>query len=164
MFVFLFRLISLVVRGIRFNHVAMFMFQVVGSPSHSILVINLSSLSHLGPLTSEVVGAPQMTLQQYLSTIPCLPLASGNLEPHSRQFLDVIFPSLLMSSSSSCFFHCPLHCILDSVANVLVCHSHGLCRKYSEVSYSISSHGLGSFSRFLLPRSRSHRHKGRQTR
>ena len=27
--------------------------------------------------------------------------------------------------------------------------SHGLCRKCSEVSYSISSHELGSFSRFL---------------
>ena len=39
--------------------------------------------------------------------------------------------------------------------------SHGLCRKCSEVSYSISSQGLGSFSRFLLSRSRSHRHKGR---
>ena len=30
------------------------------------------------------------------------------------------------------------------------CSSHGLCRKYSEVSYSISSQGLGPFSRFLL--------------
>ena len=39
--------------------------------------------------------------------------------------------------------------------------SHGLCRKWSEVSYSISSQGLGSFSRFLLSRSSSHRHKGR---
>ena len=39
--------------------------------------------------------------------------------------------------------------------------SHGLCRKYSEVSYSISSQGLGSFSRYLLSRSSSHRHKGR---
>ena len=36
--------------------------------------------SHLSPLTSEVVGAPRMTLQQYLSTLPCLPLPSGNLE------------------------------------------------------------------------------------
>ena len=39
--------------------------------------------------------------------------------------------------------------------------SHGLCRKCSEVSYIISSQGLGSFSRFLLSRSSSHRHKGR---
>ena len=39
--------------------------------------------------------------------------------------------------------------------------SHGLCRKCSEVSYSISSQGLVSFSRFLLSRSSCHRHKGR---
>ena len=39
--------------------------------------------------------------------------------------------------------------------------SHGLCRKCSEVSYSIESQGLGSFSQFLLSRSSSHRHKGR---
>ena len=39
--------------------------------------------------------------------------------------------------------------------------SHGLCRKCSEVSYSISSQGLGSFSLFLLSRSSSHRHKER---
>ena len=39
--------------------------------------------------------------------------------------------------------------------------SNGLCRKCSEVSYSISSQGLGSFSRFLLSRSSSQRHKGR---
>ena len=39
--------------------------------------------------------------------------------------------------------------------------SHGLCRKCSEVSYSISSQGLGSLSLFLLSRSSSHRHKER---
>ena len=38
--------------------------------------------------------------------------------------------------------------------------SHGTCRKCSEVSYSISSQGLGSFSRFLLSRS-TLRNKGR---
>ena len=37
--------------------------------------------------------------------------------------------------------------------------SHGLCKKFSEVSYSITSQGLGSFSPFLLSRSSSHRHK-----
>ena len=35
---------------------------------------------HLSPLTLEVIGAPQMTLQQYHSTLPCLPLPSGNLQ------------------------------------------------------------------------------------
>ena len=39
------------------------------------------------------------------------------------------------------------------------CLSHGLCRKCSEVSYSISSQGLGSFSLFLRSRSSSQRHK-----
>ena len=39
--------------------------------------------------------------------------------------------------------------------------SHGLFRKCSEVCYSISSQRFGSFSRFLLSRSSSHRHKGR---
>ena len=42
--------------------------------------------------------------------------------------------------------------------------SHGLCRKCSEVSYSISSQGFGSFSIFLLSRSSSQRHKGRYIR
>ena len=36
--------------------------------------------SHLSPLTLEVVRAPQMTLQQYLSILPCLPLPSENLQ------------------------------------------------------------------------------------
>ena len=39
--------------------------------------------SHLSPLTLEVVGAPQMTLQQYLSILPCLPLPSRNLQTPS---------------------------------------------------------------------------------
>ena len=38
-------------------------------------------------LTLEVVEAPQMTLQQYLSILPCLPLPSGNLQTP--------FPSIL---------------------------------------------------------------------
>ena len=36
--------------------------------------------SHLSPLALKVVGAPHMTLQQYISTFPCLPLSSGNLQ------------------------------------------------------------------------------------
>ena len=36
--------------------------------------------SHLSPLTLEVVGAHQMTLQQYLSILLCLSLPSGNLQ------------------------------------------------------------------------------------
>ena len=34
---------------------------------------NVFISSHLSALTLEVVGAPQMTLQQYLSILPCLP-------------------------------------------------------------------------------------------
>ena len=71
-----------------------------------IWVFKGGSLSHLSPLTSEVVGAPQMTLQQYISTLLCLPLPPGNLQPHSRPFLDVIIPSFLLSSSDSCSLHC----------------------------------------------------------
>ena len=44
------------------------------------------------------------------------------------------------------------------------CSSHGLCRKWSEVSYSISSQWIGSFSRVLLSRSSFHRHKGMRIR
>ena len=104
---------------------------------------------------------------------------------HSCPFLDVIFPSLLLFSAPSCSLHCPLqrilrcgHTIWVSVSlpwlgnhNALQLHSgfccepprssHGLCRKCSGVSYSISSQGLASFSRFLLSRSSSHKHKGR---
>ena len=37
-------------------------------------LVNGKKTSHLSPLTSVVVGVPQMTLQQYLSTLPCLRL------------------------------------------------------------------------------------------
>ena len=122
------------------------------------------------PLTSAVVVAPQMTLQQYLSTFPCLPLPSGNLQ---TTFLDVVFPSSVLLSflllslspaelSSPCqrILRCG-HSTWVSVSlpwlgdHALQLHSwsccephrssHGLCRKCSEVSYSISSQGLGSF-------------------
>ena len=43
-------------------------------------ILKIISSSHPSPLTLEVVGAPQMTLQQYLSTLPCGPLPSGNLQ------------------------------------------------------------------------------------
>ena len=52
--------------------------------------------SHLSPLTLEVVGAPQMTLQQYLSILPCLPLPSGNLQ---TPFLSILWCYLPISSS-----------------------------------------------------------------
>ena len=70
--------------------------------------------SHLSSLTSEVVGAPQMMLQQYLSTLPCLPLPSGNLQtpfpsipwfylPVSFVFLSFLLLSLSPAELSSPF-------------------------------------------------------------
>ena len=148
--------------------------------------------SHLSPITLEVIGAPQMTLQQYLSIFPCLPLPSGNLQTpfpsipwcylpiSSSVFLSFELLSLTLAElSSPCqsILRCG-HTIWVSVSllwlgdhHAFQLHSgfccepprssHGLCRKCSEVSYSISSQGLGSFSLFLLSRSSSHRHKGR---
>ena len=74
----------------------------------SIRGYTLLVLSHLNPLTSAVVGAPQMTLLQYNSTFLCLSLSQGISKLHYCPFLDVIFPSLLLSLSPSCSFHCPL--------------------------------------------------------
>ena len=148
--------------------------------------------SHLSPLILEVVGAPQMTLQQYLSILPCLQLPSGNLQTpfpsipwcylpiSSSAFLSFLLLSLSLAElSSPCqrILRCG-HTIWVSVSlpwlgdhHALQLHSgfccepprssHGLCRKCSEVSYSISSQGLGSFSLFLLSRCSSHRHKER---
>ena len=149
-------------------------------------------ISHLSPLTLEVVGASQMTLQQYLSILPCLPLPSGNLQTPFPSipwcYLPIsssVFPSSLLLSLSLAELSSPCqkilrcgHTIWVSVSlpwlgdhHALQLHSgfcceplhssHGLCRKCSEVSYSISSQGLGSFSLFLLSRSSSHRHKER---
>ena len=149
-------------------------------------------ISSLGLLTLEVIGAPQMTLQQYLPILPCLTLPSGNLQTSfpsipwcylpisSSVFFSFLLLSLSLAElSSSCqrILRCghtiwvfvSLLWLGDHHALQLLsrfcceppCSSHDLCRKCSEVSYSISSQGLGSFSLFLLSRSISHRHKGR---
>ena len=139
-----------------------------GATYRSVIVYIIIS-SHLSPLTSEVFEAPQMTLQQYLSILPCLPLPSGNLQ---TPFLNGVFPSLLclplllapftvpcrivfampedhetwpyhlsfrfftMVRRSSCT---PIaFWILLRTFSLVTC----LCRKCSEVSYSISSQGL----------------------
>ena len=149
-------------------------------------------MPHLIASQSLNLGAPQITLEQYISTLPSLPLPSGNLQtlfpsipwcylPISSS---VFLSSLLLSPSpAELSSPCPRimrcgHTIWVSVSLPLLgdhhklqlhsgfcCEpprsSHGLCRKCSEVSYSISSQGLGSFARFLLSRSSSHRHKGR---
>ena len=143
--------------------------------------------THFSPLTSEVVGAPQMTLQQYLSTLPCFPLSTGNLQ---TPFLSIpwcyliisssVFLSFLFLSLSPAELSSPCQRILRCGHTIWVsgslpwlgghralqfesgfcCEplrpSHGLCRKCSEVSYSISSQGIESFSRFLDLKLRKH--------
>ena len=134
----------------------------------------------LSPLTSAVVGAQQMTLKQYLSTFSCLPLPSGNLQSpvqsSSWYYLPIssIVLSFLLFSLSSAELSSPCQRILRCGHTIwvfasltwlrggqaLLLHSsfccepprlsHGLCRKCSEVSHSISSQGLGSFSRVLI--------------
>ena len=124
----------------------------------------ISVFSHLSPLT--VVGAPQMTLQQYISTFPYLSLPSGNLQ---TPFLSIpwcyfpisssVFLSFLLLSLSPAELSSPCqrilrcgHTIWISVLlprfdhHALQLHSgiccepphssHGLCRKCSEVFYS----------------------------
>ena len=66
-----------------------------------VLLTSLHLSSHLSPLTLEVVGAPQMTLQQYLSILFCLPLPLGNLQ---TQFPSIPFCYLPISSSIFLYF------------------------------------------------------------
>ena len=146
-------------------------------------------LSSLSPLTLEVVGAPQQylsilpclplpsgNLQTQFPSIPwCYLPISSSVFLSFLLLLSVSFAEL--SSPCQRILRCG-HIIWISVSlpwlgdhHAFQLHSgfccepprssHGLCRKCSEVSYSISSQGLGSFSRFLLSRSSSHRHKGR---
>ena len=64
-------------------------------------------ISHLSSLTLMVVEAPEMALQQYLSTIPCLLLSSGNRQ---TPFLFILWFYLHISSSVflyACSFHWP---------------------------------------------------------
>ena len=179
--------------------------------------------SHLSPLTSEVVGAPQITLQQYLiqcsyishlissqslnrggrrgttdyvATIPfhhslssaALRESPNPISVHSLMLSSHLFfclpllapftvPCRIVSGMPEDLKMWPYHLsflfftVVKRSHHALKLHSgfccerprssHGLCRKYSEVSYSISSQGLGSFTRFLLSRSSSHRHKGK---
>ena len=64
---------------------------------------NWYTSTHLStsPLTSEVVRAPQMTLQQYVSIRPCPLLPSGNLQTPS---LSIPWCYLPISSSVVLFF------------------------------------------------------------
>ena len=148
------------------SHLSPLTLVVVGAP-HMMLQQYLSILPCL-PLPSGNLQTP------FLSILWCyLPISSS-------VFLSFLLLSLSLAElSSPCqrILRCG-HTIWVSVSlpwlgdhHALQLHSgfccepprlsHGLCRKCSEVSYSISSQGLGSFSLFLLSRSSSHRHKER---
>ena len=117
-------------------------------------------------------------LREYPNLFPSIPWCYLPISPSA--FLSFLLLSLspaILSSTCQRIFRC-VHTIWVSVSlpwlgdhHALQLYSefccehprlaHGLCRKCSEVSYTISFQGLGSFSRFLLSRSSSHRHKGR---
>ena len=54
--------------------------------------------SHLSPLTLEVVGHHRWRCNNTFPSFPVFCCPQGISKPHSRPFLDVIFPSLLLSS------------------------------------------------------------------
>ncbi|WP_419631123.1 hypothetical protein, partial [Thiolapillus sp.] len=60
------------------------------------------------PLTTKVVGAPQMISQPVSSIFPVLhcPLGLGELQ--ACPFPDIVFPPLPLSALSSSPFHCAL--------------------------------------------------------
>ena len=62
----------------------------------------------IDPLTARVVGAPQMISQQVSSILPCSPLPSRTWRTPACPLLDVVFPPLPRSASSSSPFHCAL--------------------------------------------------------
>ena len=65
------------------SHTAQVMLKMLFCGITRIILMESIANTHLislSPLTLEVVGAPQMTLQQYVSTLPCLQLLSGNLQ------------------------------------------------------------------------------------
>ena len=68
-------------------------------PRFSPLLTNLIFISsHLSPLTSEVVGAHRWRCNNTFPPSPVFRCPQGITKPYSRPFLDVIFPSLLLSS------------------------------------------------------------------
>ena len=82
--------------------------------------------SHLSPLTLTVVWAAPITLQQYLSTIPCLPLPSGNLQ---TPFLSIPWCYIPISSSffvSFLLLSLPLAELFSPCQRILRC-GHSIC-------------------------------------
>ena len=134
--------------------------------------------SHLSPLTLEVVRAPQMTLQQYLYILPCLPLPSGNLQtpfpfipwcylPISSS----VFLSFLPLSNSYCSSE-PFACaaieqaalwalsyrfsmarmMLALMLYLLIVAHKALCHTLSKAFWSLWRHGRDSADAAGIPR------------
>ena len=70
--------------------------------------IFMSNSSHLSPLTLKVVGHHRWRCNNTFPSFPVFRCPQGISKPHSRPFLNIIFPSLLLSSSPSFCFNCPL--------------------------------------------------------
>ena len=106
--------------------------------------------SHLSPLTLDFVGAPQMTLQQYLSILPCLSLPLGNLQTlfpsipwcylptSSSVFLSFLLLSLwkvtLWQIRKDCRYTCKI--VTPNISYLSQCiFSHDLCNTFSRLRY-----------------------------
>ena len=80
------------------------------------VVLNFIS-SHLSPLTLRSPGHHRWRCNNTFPPFPVLRCPQGGSKLPSCPFLDVIFPSLLLPTSPSCSFHCPLQNCL--------CHARG---------------------------------------
>ena len=67
---------------------------------------HLISVPYLGGRRGTIDDVATIPFQ--FPPFPVFRCTQGISKPHSHPFLDVIFPSLLLSSSPSCSFHCPL--------------------------------------------------------
>ena len=66
----------------------------------------------INPLTTRVVGAPQMILQPVFSIFPVLHSPLTLAELRACPFPDVVFPPLPLSAWSSSPFHCACKMVL----------------------------------------------------
>ena len=77
------------------SNLKQYTYTMFSKDARNVLSKTLQISSHRSPLTLAVVWAPQMTLQQYLSTFSCLLLPSGSQTP----LLSILLCYLLISSS-----------------------------------------------------------------
>ena len=62
----------------------------------------------INPLTTRIVGTPQMILQQFSPFSPVLRCPLGPAELQACPLPDVVFPHLPLSALSASPFHCAL--------------------------------------------------------